>query len=441
MARNMTRKTIVLLGAVMVLGRAVVAQERPPFLDEGATRITLDDALLRAVARSPQLAQSEQSLINAGETRRTAVGAFLPTLSTSSGMSIRSTERFDPGTDRVVTGSSNSYNAGLLARYDLFRGGQRFSELDRAAADLEAAQARRDDQRFNVDFQTKTLFFQALRQEELLTVARRRVEQATQSLEMTRTQQLVGAGTVSDTLRARLEFINARQAELTAGTQTRAARFALGRQIGMAEPVIPVVPDDLEPRPLLMSEGEVLEVAEGFAPSVLAAEAAFVAAQEAYASSKSAYIPTVSLSSGYNWSNQEASFTGGSTSWNLNFNLSYPLFNGFSREASIVRAEYSTRVARLQEDDARLASRQETDAALRTLQTSELAIDIAEEAVAVADEDLRVTRERYRLSVAIILDVVTSQIASDQARVDLVNARYDYVLARAELEAILGRQL
>ena len=166
-----------------------------------------------------------------------------------------------------------------------------------------------------------------------------------------------------------------------------------------------------------------------------------MAAREAYSSSRSAYIPSVSVSSGYNWSNQTASFNGGNTSWNLNFNLSYPLFNGFSREATIVRAEYSTRVARLQEDDARLASRQETDAALRSLETSELAIEIAGEAVAVADEDLRVTRERYRVSVAIILDVVTSQIAADQARLDLVNARYDYVLARAQLEAILGRDL
>ena len=61
--------------------------------------------------------------------------------------------------------------------------------------------------------------------------------------------------------------------------------------------------------------------------------------------------------------------------------------------------------------------------------------------MAVADEDLRVTRERYRLQVSIILDVVTAQLAADQARVDLVNARYDYVLARAELEAILGREL
>lgn len=436
----MIHRTILTLGAVLLVAGAGAAQERS-ILDAGATRITLDDALARAVVRSPQLAQSEQALVNAGETRRTAVGAFLPTISTNSGMSVRSTQRFDAATDRLVTGSSNSYNAGLTARYDLFRGGQRFSELDRAAADLTAARARREDQRFNVNFQTKNFFFQALRQEELLTVALRRIEQATQSLEMTRTQQQVGAGTVSDTLRARLEFINSRQAVLNAQVQTRAARFALGRQVGIAEPVIPVAPVDLEPRPLRLSEREILEVAENLAPSVQAAEATFEAAREAYSSSKSAYIPSLSLSSGYNWSNQEASFSGGSTSWNLNFNLSYPIFNGFSREASIVRAEYSTRVARLQEDDARLASRQETDAALRTLETSELAIDIAGEAVAVADEDLRVTRERYRLSVAIILDVVTSQIASDQARVDLVNARYDYVLARAELEAILGRDL
>ena len=258
---------------------------------------------------------------------------------------------------------------------------------------------------------------------------------------MTRAQQQVGGGTTSDPLRARLELINARQAVLNAESQTRAARFGLGRQVGLAEPVIPVVPEDLAPSPLPFQEAELLEVAENQAPSVLAARGAVLAAQEAYSSSKSVYIPSLSLSSGYNWSNQQASFTGGNASWNLGFSMSYSLFNGFSREANIIRAEYSTRVARLQEDEARLRSHEEADVALRSLETAELAIGIAGEAVAVADEDLRVTRERYRVGVAIILDVVTSQIASDQARVDLVNARYDYVLARAQLEAILGRDL
>ncbi len=436
----MTIRLILTLGALMALSTPGSAQERP-LLDPGATRVTLDDAIAQALILSPLMAQSEQSVVNAGESKRTAVGAFMPTLSTTSGVSVRSTQQFDAGTNRVVSGSANSYNAGLSARYDIFRGGQRFSDLSRARADLTAAEARRQDQRFGVILQTKNLFFQALRQEELLEVARRRIEQANQSLEMTRTQVLVGAGTVSDTLRARLEFINSRQAVLNAEVATRAARFGLGRQIGEAAPVIPEAPGDFSPRSLPMVETEALQIAESLAPSVLAAQAATSAAQQAYSSSKSVYIPTLSLSSGYNWANQEASFDGGSTSWNLRFNLSYPLFNGFSREASVVRAEYSTRLARIQEDDARLGSRQATDAALRALETAERAIAIAQEAVAVADEDLRVTRARYEADVAIILDVITSQVASDQARVDLVNARYDYVLARAELEAILGREL
>ena len=217
----MTIRLTLTLGAVMALSTPGSAQERP-LLDPGATRITLDDAVAQVLVRSPLMAQSEQSVVNAGESRRTALGAFIPTVSTSSGMSVRSTERFDPGTDRLVSGSSNSYNAGITARYDIFRGGQRFSELSRARADLTAAEARREDQRFAVIFQTKNLFFEALRQEELLEVARRRIEQANQSLEMTRTRVRVGAGTVSDTLRARLEMINARQAVLSAEVATRA---------------------------------------------------------------------------------------------------------------------------------------------------------------------------------------------------------------------------
>jgi|TARA_B110000116_G_scaffold45964_1_gene38179 outer membrane protein len=425
--------------AWFVLAVPVTAQEGF-MLGPKAVEVTLEDAIQRAVMVSPQIAQAEQRVVNAGESKRTAVGSFLPTISTGSGMSVRSSDRFDSNTDRMVSGSSNSYNASINARYNLFQGGQRFSELSRVKADYVAAEALRKDQDFNVIFQTKNLFFEALRQQELREVARLRIEQATQSLEMTRMRQQLGGGTVSDTLRARLELINARQALLTAENATQIARFGLGRQIGMSEPVAPVVPEDLNPAPLGLEQIEVLRIAESESPSVVAANATLNAAEQAYSSAKASYLPTFSLNSGYNWSNQQASFDQGMTSWNLNFNMSYPLFNGFSREASVVRAESSAYVARLQEDDARRGARQEADAALRFLATSELAIDIAEEAVQVANEDLRVTRERYRVGVAIILDVVTSQIAVDQARVDLVNARYNYVLARAELEAILGME-
>jgi outer membrane protein len=436
----MIRTRIIFLGAALALGGPLTAQDTG-LIDPDATKITLDDALDRALRRSPQVAQSEQTVLNAYEARRTTVGSFLPSLSTSSSMSVRPASRFDETLQEIVSGSANSYSAGLNSGVTLFRGGQRFSDFRRNTKDIEAAEARREDQRFAVGLQTKQFFFTALEQEELLEVAESRLDQALQSLELTRSRFVGQEATASDTLRARLEFVNSRQAVLTAESNLRAGRFALGRQIGLSEPVIPVSPGNLDPSPLPMSEEEMIQLAENGSPSVIAAEASRLSAEASLSSAKAAWLPSFSANGSYNWSNQQFGFDGGRTSWGIGFSMSYPLFNGFNRESSIARAGNAYQVARLQDDDARLAARQQVDGALRALETAERAIAIAQEAVVVAEEDLRITRIRYRENVAIILDVVTSQIALDQARVDLVRSRFNYVIARAQLEAVLGRLL
>lgn len=407
----------------------------------GQSPVDLEEAIERALVRSPQMAQQEQAVGNAGTARRQAWGAFIPSLSASSGGSLRSQSRFDPATDRIVQGSSDSYSAGLSASITVFDGGRMFSNLSGAQADYRAAEARRENQRHQVVLQTKNLFFAALRQNDLLEVARQRVAQAEESLGMVRTRTLVGEATVSDSLRARLELVNARQAVLEAETATRAARFALGRQIGEPGPVDPIRPEGLDPTPLGLSEEEILQLAEAQAPSVVAAEEAAAAAATDVRVAKGAYLPTLSFSSGYDWANQELALGGGTTSWGLSLRASLPIFNGFAREGQVDRAEFAMRLSRLQEDDARLAAREQADAALMDVRTAEQAIEIAAEARAVAEEDLRVIRERYRVGVATILELVSSQIALVQASVNEVTSRYDYVLARAQLEAVLGREL
>jgi len=184
-----------------------------------------------------------------------------------------------------------------------------------------------------------------------------------------------------------------------------------------------------------------MQLAESGSPTVIAATQAANAASANVRSAKASYFPTISMSTGYNWNNQERSFTGGRTSWSMGFSMSYPIFNNFQRQSSIDRAQFSYRVSRLQEDDTRLAARQQADNALYSLRTAERAIEIAEEAARVAAEDLRVVRERYAVGVSTILDVLISQSAASQADATVVTSRYDYVIARAELEAILGREL
>lgn len=432
------------LWSILIAAGVAAFQAMPlaaQLVDGALESITLDQALARALVRSPTMVQSELQVENAATDRTVAFGAFLPSLSVSSGASLRSQNRFDTTTDRIVSGSADSYNAGVSTSLALFSGGRRFADLDRSRAELLSAQAQRDDQRFQVTFQTKRFFFTALRQGELLDVANSRLSQAVESLDLTRRQAQVGVATRSDTLRARLEMVNARQAVLEAETAARSARFALARQVGGDQPVIPVEPDDLEPEPLPISDEQVLQLAEQVAPSVRAAAASTSAAAASYSAARTGYLPTLRLSSGYNWANTAASFAGGSASWSLSLSGSYPIFNGFQREAAITRADRSRTVARIREEDTRLEARQAADGALRALATAVTAIDIAREAVALADEDLRAIRERYRVGVATALDVVTSQVALDQARVNLVGSRYDYVTAKAELEAVLGREL
>ena len=228
--------------------------------------LTLDEAVARSLQVHPSMAQARAGLDNAGVSHRAAWGGFLPTLSLSSGASTNSSQRFDQATQRTVVGASQSYNAGLSLSYSVFAGGQRFANMDRARADIAAAEADVENQRFGVILQTKDLYFAALRQADLLEVASASVERAEESLANTRRRAELGSGTRSDTLRARLEVANAMQSVLQAEAATRAARFALGRQVGLAEPVMPERPDDLDPSPLALGDEEMFVLAEDRSP-------------------------------------------------------------------------------------------------------------------------------------------------------------------------------
>jgi len=52
-----------------------------------------------------------------------------------------------------------------------------------------------------------------------------------------------------------------------------------------------------------------------------------------------------------------------------------------------------------------------------------------------------VNRERYSVGASTIVDVLTSQSSLVEAENTLIRARYDYQIARAQLEALLGRSL
>jgi outer membrane protein len=75
------------------------------------------------------------------------------------------------------------------------------------------------------------------------------------------------------------------------------------------------------------------------------------------------------------------------------------------------------------------------------MRTAQQQVDIQVASVAAAQEDLRVQQRRYELGATTLLDLLTSQSQLDQGRASLIRARYDYRIAKAQLEALIGRDL
>jgi outer membrane protein TolC len=125
----------------------------------------------------------------------------------------------------------------------------------------------------------------------------------------------------------------------------------------------------------------------------------------------------------------------------VSLTLRWALFNGFQRELNIAQQEGNQDLAEANASDAQRQVEAELITALAELDAARQRIEITGISVAAATEDLRVQQERYRLGASTIVDLLTSQEALNQAEVDVVNARFDYLRAKAQIEALIGRNL
>ena len=411
--------------------------------DSGPVRVTLDQAIRAALDVQPAMIQARGDRRTAAAAGRTAFGAFLPTVTTSASRNQSSANRFNQATNQIVSGGSStkSYTGGVTLSLDVFDGMKRFAAMHAADATISAADASVTNQRFQVTLQTAQLFYDALAREELVDVANAQVARATRQFQISIQKLHAGQATRSDSLRARVDLGNARLALLQAQANLETARSNLARQIGVDRPVeaaadsaFPAPPDTTALR------------AEVFhsAPQVTQSEAQARAAGARVGVAQAQYWPTLSATFANGISGFDAPWTTFNSyvnNWSFRLTLSWPLFDGFAREQAQVDARVAREVADGQAADIRRQVNAQLTQQLAALETSHEQIDIARENVASATEDLRVLQERYRVGASTILDILTSQANLTQAETSVVQARFAYLIARAQLEALVGHPL
>ena len=125
----------------------------------------------------------------------------------------------------------------------------------------------------------------------------------------------------------------------------------------------------------------------------------------------------------------------------LNASLSIPIFDNFNREERVQSAQVNRDDAMYNVRAKDLALTADVTQAYRTLTTAAQTVTLQEQNASKAKEELSFAEERYKVGASTFLDVVTSRGSYEQALIDRVNAVYDYHKAFAALENAVGHPL
>lgn len=424
---------------------AATAQARPDLSQATARPIALAEAVRLAQQNAPATVQARGQVTSNTAALRSAYGAFLPSFSVSASSNrLPGSERFDQEGRLFRTAPQWQYGDGLSANLTLFSGFRRFSDLSGAKANIANAEASETLQGFTIALNVKQQYYNVLAARESEAAARSQLEQAEQQLKAAAARVAQGAATKSDSLRSVIQVGNARLALLTAQNNLRVGNATLTRLIGSSE-LVTAVDDSVETNIGTALDSVQLAAFANEGPSVRQAAATVSAASAASRSARAPYLPSVTLSFSRSGSGLGNAFGYGDKPYtysnSLRFSLSYPIFNGFTREEQVTRSRVQEDVANAQLRDARLAARQQLVQYVGALRLAEERVQIQMASVDAGEEDLRVQQQRYSLGASTLLDLLTSQLTLNQARASLIQARLDARVARAQIEALIGREL
>ena len=431
----------------LLLVTAAVSSSVPA--DTAPRPISLEEAVALAQRNAPAIIQAEGQTRTSRAGVRAAHAAFLPSVSVSAGASRQlptktGQTRVENGQVVTLSSAAWSFSAGLGANVDLFTGGRRFFDLRQARAQATGAEANLVTQRYGATLAVKQQFFGVLAARESEAAASAQLDQAAQQLKTSilRLQQRVV--TRSDSLRSEIQVHNARLAVLQARTALENADAALTRAVG-APYLVTAAVDESPDVPGLSLDDEALRILALDGPAVQEASASLDAARAALRGAWTSYLPavTASYSRSGNGTGTDFSLSTDNYSYSgaLRLSLSLPIFQRLQRVQQVTQAQVALENAQAALRDARLAALQGLTQSLGSFHAAEERVATQLATVGAAQEDLREQQEKYGIGAATLLDVLTSQTTLDQARYDLIQARYDQRVAKAQLEALAGRSL
>jgi len=395
----------------------------------GAGTESLADALASAYADNPSLNAQRASLRATDEGVPQALAGFRP--SVSAGASI--------GVENVTSGgasaSAHPFATSITVTQPLFTGFRTINGVKAAdSAVLAAREVLRNDEEQTL-LSAVEAFMNLVQAQATLNLDKQNLDFLGQQVKAAQDRLNVGEGTKTDVAQTNSSLASGQASYDSAVAQLNNAvanyEQVIGhkpRALGAARSVENLLPKDLN---------AALAGAMTNHPSILAASYNIDIAEYNVKIDEGTLLPTVELQGSL--SHEDGGLSSNGNSASAVASLSVPLYNGGSASSKVRQAKETLDQARMQLDSSRDEIRATTISAWGSLDAARAEIRSAESETNAQNLVLSGEIEQQKVGQATQLDVLNAQQTLLSARVALITAQHDRVVASYTLLAALGK--
>jgi len=409
------------------------------------TPLTLEESIDIALKNSFVLNIAKEGTKSATAQKREALTGFLPKFSTSYSYRRLSEEPsvqlpFPPG--EMTTGTRNNYNWNIEARQPLFAGGGILANYMANKIGEDVASIEEKARYQDVVQEVKIAYFDVLRAQRVLEAADQSVKMLEAHRNVADNYFQVGFIAKNDLLRAEVELANGRQTLIRAQNAVDMAksRFNTLLKRRIFEPV--EIVDILDYKPLEQSLEECFAIAKENRPELKVAALKAEQASKAVWVARSELFPSLSLVGNYARFGDEASVSGSkfqdAESWYVMAVASWNFWEWgktkFRVDASKARENQAIETSKEVNDQIIL----EIKNAYLLLREAENQIVVSEKVIEQAEENFRISEERYKERVSTSTEVLDAQTLLTRAKSQYANALGDYNINYAKLQRAMG---